>query len=655
MGPSNVGGRLTSVVVHPTNADAIWVGAAGGGVWRSKDGGATWSGLWHKQESLNVGSLAIDLRSPNVIYCGTGEANLSADSYPGAGVYRSTDSGDSWALWAPMKQYGLPGRIGTIAVDPFDSLHIRAGGVSHSDTDPSGMFVTTDGGVTWKRENFVSPKGYFCHGITFHPKQRGVIFAAIHERGIRSGIWRTIDGGVSWIHLTGKLPSPELFRRTSLAIAPSEPRTVYAIASDDSDGVLGVFVSKDLGDTWSSIGGTHFRREGQMSYGITIAVHPTNAGHVLCGGVDLHRTTNGGATWRQVTHWDAERGSEQYAHADHHCLALPSAAPGRVYDCNDGGMDRSDDGGRKWKNCSKGLAVTMYYDLDVAPTDARSFGGGTQDNGTCITQDGGPDTHREILGGDGGWMVYSPQRATRLYASYYNFNIFRLQGSKEPTDVSPPATKAEREGIWMCYITIDPNRPATVFTGTSRVWKTTNQGNLWKPVSGHLDRSSITAIEVAAANSKHVYVGTENGGFFRSVDGGKSWSGNLAGAQLPGRLISRIETHPSKESTVFVTTAGGGNSHVFRSTDAGSSWTDVDKGKLPAVPHSAIVVPPDDPDTIYVSNDAGVFVTYDGGISWVNFSRNLPNVMAVDLVYHEGEGALWAATYGRSIWRIKVR
>ncbi|MSV27543.1 MAG: hypothetical protein EXQ52_02190 [Bryobacterales bacterium] len=148
MGPSNVGGRLTSVVVHPTNPDAIWVGSAGGGVWRSKDGGVTWSGLWHKQESLNVGSLAIDARSPNVLYCGTGEANLSADSYPGAGIYRSTDSGDSWTLWAPVKQYGLPGRIGTIAVDPFDSLHIRAGGVSHSDTGSSGMFVTTDGGVT---------------------------------------------------------------------------------------------------------------------------------------------------------------------------------------------------------------------------------------------------------------------------------------------------------------------------------------------------------------------------------------------------------------------------------------------------------------------------------------------------------------------------
>jgi photosystem II stability/assembly factor-like uncharacterized protein len=297
----------------------------------------------------------------------------------------------------------------------------------------------------------------------------------------------------------------------------------------------------------------------------------------------------------------------------------------------------------------------MYYDLDVAASDPRSFGGGTQDNGTNVTTDGKPDTHSEILGGDGGWMVYNPQSAGKLLASYYNFHIFRFRGSTTPKNVSPPAPKNEQNSVWMCYITYDPNEPTTIFTGTFRVWKTTNEGTSWKAVSGSLDDSPITAIEVAPANSKFVYVGTENGGLFRSVNGGKTWSGNIAGAALPGRQITRIETHPAKAQTLFVTVAGTGSAHVFRSVDGGLTWTNIDQGKLPAVPHSAAVVPPDDANALYVANDAGVYLTNDGGGSWTNLTRNLPNAMVVDLVYHQGEGMLWAATYGRGIWRIRIK
>ena len=655
IGPTNIGGRLTSLAVHPGDPDVFWVGAAGGGVWKTEDGGSTWKNLWHKQGSLNIGALAVDTKAPDTVYAATGEADLSADSYPGVGIYRSSDGGATWTLWAPVKQFQLPRRIGVVAIDPFDSKHIRIGGVSHIETEPSGLFVTTDGGVTWTRENFVSPLGYFCHAIVFHPTKPGVIFAGIFERGAQSGIWRTTDGGANWTHLTTGLPSADSFRRTSLAVAPSKPDTIYALASDAEEGVLGVFVSKNMGNTWASIGGSHFSEEGQMSYGNTIVVHPTDPDHVLCGGVDLHGTTDGGSTWKQVTHWDFDRGEAEYAHADHHCLVMPAGAPGRVYDCNDGGLDRSDDGGGNWQNLSNGLAVTMYYDLDVAPSDPRSFGGGTQDNGTNVTTDGKPDTHFEILGGDGGWMVYNPQSAGKVFASYYNFHIFRFRGSTPPKNVSPPAPKSEQNSVWMCYITYDPNEPKTIFTGTFRVWKTTNEGTSWKAVSGNLDDSPITAIEVAPANSKFVYVGTENGGLFRSVDSGKTWSGNIAGAVSPGRQITRIETHPAKAQTLVVTVAGTGSSHVFRSVDGGLTWTDIDQGKLPAVPHSAAVVPPDDANALYVANDAGVYLTNDGGGSWTNLTRNLPNVMVVDLVYHQGEGVLWAATYGRSIWRIKIK
>ena len=264
------------------------------------------------------------------------------------------------------------------------------------------------------------------------------------------------------------------------------------------------------------------------------------------------------------------------------------------------------------------------------------------------------DDHFEIEGGDGGWMVYHPQKANNVYASYYNMNITRIRGTQR-RDVSPHASNAEKESVWMVYITLDPNKPATVFTGSYRVWRSKDDATTWHPVSGSLDGSSISAIEVAPADSQRIYIGTENGGFFRSLDGGNTWSSNMAGPELPGVTITRLESSPTNADVLFATVANFGNSHVFRSDDAGAHWHDVDGGRLPDVPHHAVVVSPDDPNTVFAANDAGVYVSHDLGATWHNLKRNLPNTMFVDLVYHQGAGTLTTATYGRGIWRLKVR
>jgi Uncharacterized protein related to plant photosystem II stability/assembly factor len=665
IGPTNIGGRVTSIVCHPDKPDWIWAGAAAGGVWKSDDAGRTWCSLWRHQESLNVGSLAIDQKNPGLIYCGTGEANLSVDSYAGVGIYRTTDSGDTWTLLARSRDVAIPTRLGVIAIDPFDSKHLLIGGVGAKESSPlaedlGGMYVSSDGGLYWYRESFVSTKNYWCHSIVFHPARPGVIFATFTEHGARSGIWFSEDGGHSWTQLTNCLPDPENFGRTSLAISPSDPDVIYAFAecshSARSDLLLGVFCSLDGGKTWKEVGGKHFANEDHVSYGNTIVVHPQNPDHIVCGGVDLHLTTNGGRTWRKVTRWDAKRGEPNYAHADHHHLVMPARAAGRVYDANDGGLDVSEDGGVTWKNRSKGLAVTMYYDMDVAQSDARHFGGGTQDNGTLETVRGRSDDHREILDGDGGWMVYDPGDATHKYASFYNMGISRWRaGRKRKADVSPKVSKVEAKSVWMAYIAMDPSDPNTVFTGSTRVWRTKNDGENWRPVSAVLDGSPITAIEIAPADSKRIYVGTENGGFFRSLDGGKTWSANLAGATLPSHAITRIDsTAKLGPDILFVTVANFGHSHVFRSKDGGMTWEDADNGQLPDVPHHAVVIRPDAPKTVYIGNDAGVFVSPDSGKTWMNMTADLPNAMVVDLVLHEKDGTLSAATYGRSLWRTPI-
>lgn len=391
------------------------------------------------------------------------------------------------------------------------------------------MYSSRDRGVSWQRGDFVSTQNYWCHSIVFHPGKKSIISATVTEQGAKNGIWFSRDSGKNWNQLTNGLPAPEEFGRTSLAISPSDPDVIYAFAentlSGGSDLLLGVFRSGNGGRTWNEIGGTHFKEGEQISYCNTIAVHPNNSDRVLCGGVGLHLTTDGGTTWKKVTRWDAERGDPKYAHGDHHHLLMPIAAPGRVYDPNDGGLNVSDDAGRTWTNRSNGLAVTMYYDMDVAQSDGKNFGGGAQDNGTLVTTDGKSDDHFEILGGDGGWMVYDPADAGHIYASYYNMAIRRVR-NRRWTDISPDASKDERESVWMVYITVDPRDSNTVFTGSTRVWKTRNAGTTWVPVSPVLDDSAISAIEIAPADSKRIYVGTENGGFFAV------WMAARTGAQI---------------------------------------------------------------------------------------------------------------------------
>jgi photosystem II stability/assembly factor-like uncharacterized protein len=656
-GPTNIGGRCTSLVCDPADADRILIGSAGGGVWASLDAGKTWKPSWRASAPLEIGALALDPADRQTVYCGTGEADLSADSYAGDGVYRSTNGGKTWKPWASSAKTGIPRRIGAIAVDPFDRRRVLVGGVGYgrvaSDNDFGGLYATSDGGKSWTRKTFISASNYWCHCIVFDPAVKGTVFATFTGPGAKSGIYRSTNGGAAWAQITKGLPATDRMGRTTIVQAAGDPRIVYALVADassgDADRLLGVFRSKDRGDTWRDISGTHFRKEGQMSYGNSIAVHPVNPNIVICGGVDLHRTIDGGATWALASKWDAERGTARYAHADHHAVRMPAAAPGRVYSANDGGLDVSEDSGQHWQNRSSGLAVTMFYDIDVAQTDARLYGGGAQDNGTLVTRNGLVNGFSELLGGDGGWMVVDPKEAGHIYASWQYGGMYRFRNGSE-RDVSPPFRPEDMGGVWMVYITFDPNDSNVVFTGNQRVYRTKNDGLSWDALTPSLDASPISAIEVGA-NSKAVYVATENGGFFRSLDGGATWSANLASPELPKVTITRIETHPADAKMVYVTVANFGHSHVFRSTDAGSTWEDIDGGKLPDSPHHALLIRPDAPKELYVGNDAGVFMTKDGGITWQNATANLPNAMVVDLVYRTSSKTLLAATYGRSVWK----
>ncbi len=660
VGPTNVGGRLTSIVSHPDDADRIWVGAAGGGVWESRDAGKSWSTVWHQEATLNIGSLAIDARAPQNLYCGTGEANLSADSYAGVGVYRSTDGGASWEVRAEATAAGIPLRIGALQVDPFDSAHLALGGIGFGGA-PTGLFLSSDFGARWTAVALPEIGRYWCHAIAYDPGTAGTLYVAVTTMGTGSGIFRSRDGGARWQRLGGGLPAGHRIHRASLAVSPSHPHVLYTLIADagtDGESVLGVFRSNNRGATWAQVDHGFFAEEGQMSYNNALAVDPTDPDRVICGGVDLHRTIDGGSSWQQVTHWYEERGNPHYAHADQHGLHFPAADPNRVYAANDGGLDVSFDRGRSWRNRSDGLQVTMFYDLDISQLNSDLFAGGAQDNGTPLTEDGGK-LFFDVTGGDGGWSAFDPRDIDHLFVSVYNMQIFRFRdGWTEvtPQGATPEEEKRledERNSVWMVFLALDPADGSTLYTGTRRVWRTRDDGDNWETLSSDLDGSPITAIAIARSDPRVLYVGTENGGLFRSLDRGRSWEGNLANGQLPDRTVTRIAVQPDEPGTVLVTVAGFGHGHVFRSKNSGTTWEDVSAG-LPDAPFQSLVIPATRPRTVYACGDAGVYASGALGTGWRNLTGNLPNTMMVDLVYHEGDGALSVATYGRSVWRLKV-
>jgi len=762
IGPSNFAGRITSLACDLTDTKTIYAGSAGGGVWRSRNAGKKWKPLWDDRSMFPVLSVGCLAMKDQVLYAGTGEANLSSDNYPGIGeVYQFNQ--DQWNPMGsplgskeipPPGSKEIPSRIGTIAVDPANPYHLRIGGVRHFDEYPSGMF-SFDGEV-WAREpRLLDGVDYYCHSIVYHPdKNKNWIFAAIDARGSQSGIWRKKGNG-DWEQLKDRgLPAGDQFARTSLAITGDRiaPTVIYALAADRAGGVLGVFRSDDEGDTWDEIGNGKFRYERQMSYNNCIAVHPEDPDFVIWGGIDLHRTKDGGNTWQKVTKSELSarrNGDPRYVHQDHHALLIVphprkeeqtvvfernisvrgilsvSIKPGIViYDGNDGGVSVSEDGGDTWHDRGSTLETTMFYDVDVAPGDSKGHivAGGTQDNGTLMTHRArlpgskvktSQAEFARKLGGDGGWVVFDPKDAAHFYASSERMHIYRRRVGSRLREVTPTGlTGYERAGVWMAFIDIDPTDPRTVFTASDRVWRTLDDGKSWRP-SRSLDRSPISALEVTTRNHRRIYAGTENGGFFRSLDGGDTWSQNMSGAVLPGRIITRIEAHPNDEDKVYVTvgsvrSAGqylkpprgtimgksapsyepalaqlGASSgwivdqvnpfsHVFRSLDGGETWEDADPDDtLPNVPHLALAFETNKPYRLFVAGDVWIYMfeekdeteeTEEGAKEerggkrgeWQSYTGDLPSVTITDLVYHQATRTLTAATYGRGLWSRHV-
>lgn len=620
IGPRNVNGRVKCLAVHPTDPDTVYAGAASGGVWKSTNAGQSWDPLWDMEESLAIGALAIAPTNPSIVYAATGEWTPGwGPGFPGAGLYSSADAGVTWT-----QHTGLTSRrVAQCLVSPTDPNRVYVAG-------NSGFETSADGGATWSilRAGQISD-------AAIDSSNADVIYINVRN----DGIYKTTDGGATWSLLAaGPTGADADWVRLHIGVSGASG-TNFLVAK--RSGTL--YTTTDGGTTWTTLAGSH----GGVSYHAwcnLVAVAPDDETILMAGGAGQYqRTTDGGVTWANLSG----------LHADHHRAIFAPSSTSIVYSCNDGGVYRSTDKGATFEKVSHGLIITQFYDVGAWDTIGTVVGGGTQDQGTNFSHGG--LTWQRILGADGGYFVVHPTNPRTMYAEYQNTAI------RKTTDGGgswvPCTSGITGSNPWTGVITMDPNNPDTLFTGTQMVFRTTDGcATPWVQSSQSLS-GSVTSIAVARSNSNRVYAATSSGMVIRSNDGGATnpWLDQTA-APLPTRTCKDLivdDTDEDRVLTVFGGTTGGAASHVFLSTNGGGAWTDV-SGDLPDGAVNAAAFDPNDGNTFYVGTDVGVFRTTDGGTTWQAFDNGIPNVSISDLTVDPEDQLLVAATFGRGMYKVSV-
>ncbi len=684
-----VAGRVTALAVDPTDPLTVYLGGAAGGLWRTSDGGTTWTPLTDVQASLSVGSITIDPSNHSTVYVGTGEDNFSGDSYYGAGILKTTDGGNTWSHYAgpfsgPSASCGACGgsRISSIAVDPGNSQILIAGVTTYGGGAAlNGIFRSTDGGQTWTE---VFQNGGDVNQVFFSPKDGTVAWAALGENNTNRGIWKSTDGGVTW---NPSITNPSGFGpvgRVAMAIASSNPNYVYGSFAAEGGGSLLVFLyTKDGGTTWAKYnapGGPPDYCQGQCWYDNALAVSPTNPAILYAVGSPagiVIRSVNNGGTWDQV----ATGSNGVNVHTDGHAVAFSNDGA-TVFVGTDGGAWSGTvvtTGAMAWNELNSGLAITEFYNgMSIDPLDINETLAGAQDN-DCQHYSGSILWTDLNLCGDGGWTAIDPtisQGTPDVYTSYVAAAGQGFPDVQKSTDGSRTfsyiGNGLPSQGTGTNFVppfTIDNVTPSNIFYGTlGQVWESKDKGNTWAAISGDMTggAGTIAVIKIAQHASEVGWTGTDNG--YVWVNRG-TYPNGLSATWTTAVKFPRPVTDilvPTSGNVAFVALGGFSgfgdtDGHIYRTTDYGATWTDI-TGKLPNLPINAVVWDQAYGGQLYVGTDMGVYAgTPNSGdaISGANFTwtlagHGLPNVPVTSLVFDQRTRTLRAATHGRSIWDLSM-
>lgn len=673
VGPYNIGGRITALTVDPADTNIIIIGAAAGGVFKSTNGGMSWIPKTDNFPSLSTGAIKMDPNNSNIIYCGTGEANSSTDSYAGFGMLKSTDKGETWFL------SGLENsrHIGKIDVHPLNSniVYAAVAGALYSKGNDRGVYKSTDAGATWQNVLFVNDSTSAID-VDVDPSDTNIVYAAVWERlrspsfrkaaGPSSAIYKSTDGGATWSrNLTGLPQNDPVVGRISVAVSPSNPNYVYALYKRAS-APLGTdntfykfFRSTNKGTNWTEMAGGNLAFE-FASFGWyfgSIEVDITDHNTVIVGDVDFHKTTDGGNTFQNITNsyssvtWEIQ-------HPDQHAMWQNPSIPNHYVTGNDGGVFTTINGGVTW-NKKFDLPVSQFYAIAVDYLNSEARYGGTQDNGSIRTTTGNQDDWYEILGGDGFHCHVDYTSSNIIYAEYQFGGISRSTNGGASFSSIRSGVDFTRTN-WSTPYILDPSEPNILYIGTFRVFRSTNRGTNWSAISPDLTATSwgtLTTLSagVLAGGVRTIYAGTNDGKVSVSTNGGTNWTTISQG--LPQRYVTDVVADKRNPAIAYVTLSGYNrdlaNPHVFRTTNFGSTWTDI-SGNLPDIPVNSLIIDYDYEEVLYIGTDAGVFYTSNLGVSWDVLGTDLPNSPVFDLAFHQPTKILYAGTHGRSMWAYDV-
>ncbi|MBN1448253.1 MAG: hypothetical protein JXA28_10015 [Bacteroidetes bacterium] len=650
LGPVNIAGRIRAMAVDPQDAAIIYAGSAGGGVWKTTSSGRSWRQLDDLLPNLRIGAIDVDPFDRNHILAGCGEGYVAWQGYAafGHGIYRSTDAGESWEL-LPSTDRQEFWYVYDVDFDPY------AEGVILASTQ-QGVFRSSDGGMNWLRV-LSDTQPPFSAMVDHSATQAGVVYAA--REG--SGILRSTDHGTTWRNLGHVAPPP--YTRIFIATAPSNGDILYAAFTDrDARQCAGLYRSDDGGENWraleiprSMVSGETYMG-GQGRFNSVLAVHPANPDIVWAGGIDLHRSTDGGVTWRQMTNWYPFK-TLAYVHADQHALIFNPADPNEMLAGSDGGMFRSLNGGEDFEEMSGGMVTVQFHSGTPHPRSDMVIGG-TIDNGTLRTTDG--DRWADVIGGDGGYTAIDPDEPRLVYGELYYLHFLKstnfgrnfylaMNGIPRASDFGTSDPVA-----FIAPFEMAPWNPKVLFAGSNRVYRTTNGAESWTRISDNLsgDNSSfLTAIGLSAADPQVIWTGSSRGWIHVSTDGGMSW--RRADSGLPAFYVTDVAVHAGDAGDVVVTYSGFGQSHVFRSTDLGATWQDLSgtgDGALPDIPVNTVFRHPERDAELYVGTDVGLFVSSDSGATWEVDNEGIGNVIIADIKMRP-DGVLFVATHGRGMYR----
>ena len=682
-GNTPVSGRIAAVAADPTNANTIYIAAAGGGVWKTTDGGTTWSPLTDSQATLSMGAIAVAPSNPNIIYAGTGEADNSIDSFYGRGLLKSTDAGATWAL--------LTGNVGLnefdrtaisrILIDPTDpnTVYVAvATGGENGRVGPYGFYKSTDGGTTWANTMasvITDPIAEFTDAV-LDPSNPHTLYVAVDDptaARAESGVYRSTDAGATW-SIAGNFPMG-VGGAIQVAIAPSAPQTLFAAMADPSSGgLLEMMKTSDGGNTWTALTKTPNYMGSQGWYHTALAVDPSNANLVFAGGQNMGtlkgfiESTDGGNTWTDIS---TTTPNKTGPHTDHHAIAFD--ANGKLLDGNDGGiwrLESSDPKNASWTDLNGNLNTITFTGIALDPSNPNIAYGGSQDNGT--EKFTGSLGWTQFGGADGGFVRVDPTNPSTVYFSYQhtlagNRWFLRSDNGGMTSESLTNGINSQDPGPVYIHYVMDPSNSSRLILGTNRVYETTNGAYNWTPISapftnGWNTARGVTGLGVAYGDPNTIYADVGSGAIFVTTDHGATWHER----DIPGIANVNSFTHPlgdfavdpANEAVAYVTfdmfshDLGGSVGHVFRTSDYGQHWTDI-SGNLPDTPTSAIVLD-SRTNVLYVGTDIGVYASSNGGVTWAPFQTGLPHVRVVDLELCPALNILGAGTHGRGMWEISV-